>query len=198
MKAPVRFAVVGCGHIGKRHAAMIQGDDRAALVAVIDHALGRGGRSVSAALAPEAPAFATLSTALAALDVDVVAVATPNGSHVDLACEAVAAGCHVVVEKPMGLDVASVERLKRDAEAKGVRVFGVMQNRYAPAAQWLKQTHEAGGFGEVLQVHVQCLWNRDGRYYTGVVARHLGTRWRPVVHTVLPLHRHPDVGLWAP
>ena len=38
MKAPVRFAVVGCGHIGKRHVAMIQGDDRAALVAVVDHA----------------------------------------------------------------------------------------------------------------------------------------------------------------
>ncbi len=166
MKAPVRFAVVGCGHIGKRHAAMIQGDERATLVAVVDRAWAEEGNVSRRPWAPEARAFATLSAALTALDVDVVAVATPNGSHIDLACEAVAAGCHVVVEKPLGLDVASVERLKIDAEAKDVRVFGVMQNRYAPAAQWLKQTHESGGFGEVLQVHVQCLWNRDERYYT--------------------------------
>ena len=166
MKAPVRFAVVGCGHIGKRHAAMIQGDERATLVAVVDHAWAEDGEVSSRPWAPEARAFATLTTALAALDVDVVSVATPNGSHIDLACEAVAAGCHVVVEKPMGLDVASVERLRRDAETKGAMVFGVMQNRYAPAAQWLKQTHDADGFGEVLQVHVQCLWNRDERYYT--------------------------------
>ena len=97
---------------------MIQGDERATLVAVVDHAWAEEGEVSPRPWAPEARAFATLSTALAALDVDVVAVATPNGSHIDLACEAVAAGCHVVVEKPMGLDVASVERLKRDAEAK--------------------------------------------------------------------------------
>ena len=103
---------------------MIQGDERATLVAVVDHAWAGEGELSPRPWAPEARAFATLSAALAALDVDVVSVATPNGSHVDLACEAVAAGCHVVVEKPMGLNVASVERLRRDAEAKGVRVFG--------------------------------------------------------------------------
>ena len=168
MKAPIRFAVVGCGHIGKRHAAMIQGESNALLVAVVDTAWREEGEGVLAprTWAPEALAFADLEEALRHADFDVVAVATPNGSHVDLACRAMKAGCHVIVEKPMGLSVSSVERLKSESEKAGVTVFGVMQNRYAPAAQWLKRTHDTGAFGDVLQVHVQCLWNRDQRYYT--------------------------------
>ncbi|MED5317965.1 MAG: Gfo/Idh/MocA family oxidoreductase, partial [Bacteroidota bacterium] len=85
MKAPVRFAVVGCGHIGKRHAAMIQGDERATLVAVVDRAWAEEADVSRRPWAPEARAFATLSSALTSLDVDVVVVATPNGSHIDLA-----------------------------------------------------------------------------------------------------------------
>lgn len=167
MKAPLRFAVVGCGHIGKRHVAMIQGDSRGELVAVIDLAWSSEGRGEVPARkwASEARAFTSLSDALNVLNFDVVSVATPNGSHVELACEAVAAGCHVVLEKPMGLTSKSIENLKKLAEEAGVKVFGVMQNRYAPAAAWLKSAHEAREFGELLQVHVQCLWNRDERYY---------------------------------
>ena len=169
MKAPVKFAVVGCGHIGKRHAAMIQAATEAQLVAVVDNAwqeadlddLGRAG-----SWAEGAQAHTSLSQALQAHDVDVVAVATPNGSHVELACQAIDAGCHVVLEKPMGLDATSVEGLQARAHEAGLLVFGVMQNRHAPAAEWLNVSHGRGQFGDILQVHVQCLWNRDHRYYT--------------------------------
>lgn len=126
------------------------------------------GRSLPASFAPEAKSFVGLPQALnrCAADIDVVAICTPNGTHVELAALAVAAGKHVVVEKPMGLTAASVEALASQAQAEGVHVFGVMQNRYAPAAQWLKQASLDQLFGKVLQVHVKCLWNRDGRYYT--------------------------------
>ena len=168
MNVPVRFAVVGCGHIGKRHAAMVLGHDEARLVAVVDVAW-EGSQSEGVITSPDwakdAQAFSSLTEALKQMDVDVVSVCTPNGTHVELATNAVAAGCHVILEKPMGLRSQGVAELKRSAEKAGVTVFGVMQNRYAPAAQWLKQTQVAGGFGEVLQVHVQCLWNRDERYY---------------------------------
>ena len=68
--------------------------------------------------------------------------------------------------KPMGLDATSVEGLQARAHEAGLLVFGVMQNRHAPAAEWLKVSHGRGQFGDILQVHVQCLWNRDHRYYT--------------------------------
>ena len=169
MNAPVRFAVVGCGHIGKRHAAMVEAHAEAELVAIADTAwtLGsEGGLLPSPEWAPTARAFGSLASLLDAVEVDVVSVCTPNGSHISLARTAVEHGCHVVVEKPMGLRAKEVKGLGELAELKGVRVFGVMQNRYAPAAQWLKRTQDTGEFGDLLQVHVQCLWNRDDRYYT--------------------------------
>ena len=94
--------------------------------------------SAGAVMGPNAQAFDSLTAMLDAVEVDVVAVATPNGSHVDLACQAIEAGCHVIVEKPMGLTVDSVARLQATAPSEAVG-FGVMQNRFAPAAQWLKR-----------------------------------------------------------
>jgi predicted dehydrogenase len=161
MKGPVRFAVVGCGHIGKRHVQIIQARQDSQLVAVAD--IDAAARS-----SVEAPAlYETLTDLMArsGTEVDVVSVCTPNGTHVALALEVVRAGKHVVLEKPMGLEVEGVEALRAEAQAHGVTVFGVMQNRYAPAAQWMKRAMEQGVFGDVRQVHVQCLWNRDERYY---------------------------------
>ena len=168
MTQPVRFAVVGCGHIGRRHMAMIEAHPEAELVAAVDTSwpsseemlhLESNNSSVQF--------FSNLDEALGAagLELDVVAICTPNGSHVPLSLKVVQAGCHVVLEKPMGLTSEGVERLHAAAIAESVTVFGVMQNRFAPAAQWLKETKLGGGFGDVLQVHVQCLWNRDERYY---------------------------------
>ena len=149
---------------------MVQGHPEAIVQVVVDVQWeDKGdGRALPASFAPEAKSFVGLPEALNGCgdEIDVVAICTPNGTHVDLAACAVAAGKHVVVEKPMGLTVASVESLASQASARGVHVFGVMQNRYAPAAQWLKQAAMEHLFGEVFQVHVKCLWNRDGRYYT--------------------------------
>ena len=65
----------------------------------------------------------------------------------------------------MGLDATSVEGLQARAHEAGLWCLA-MQNRHAPAAEWLKVRHGRGQFGDILQVHVQCLWNRDHRYYT--------------------------------
>lgn len=161
MTGPVRFAVVGCGHIGKRHIQIIHGRSDAQLVAAADT------DAEALAAAEVHSAYETLAALLdgCGSELDVVAVCTPNGTHVALAMEAVRAGKHVVLEKPMGLEVEGVEALRAEAQAHGVTVFGVMQNRYAPAAQWMKRAMEQGVFGDVRQVHVQCLWNRDERYY---------------------------------
>jgi len=188
MKAPVRFAVVGCGHIGMRHVAMVNAHAESELVACADIAwTNEASRmdddahgepamepavaaatvsSTSMPVALSVPCHGTLTELLAHHAVDVVSICTPNGSHVALAMEAIRAGCHVVVEKPLGLVPADVQALAMEAERANRLVFGVMQNRFAPAAQWLKATHETGEFGTIHQVHVTCLWNRDERYYT--------------------------------
>ncbi|MEM6771766.1 MAG: Gfo/Idh/MocA family oxidoreductase, partial [Bacteroidota bacterium] len=52
------------------------------------------------------------------------------------------------------------------AKAAERHVFGVMQNRYSPASAWLKEQVDAGVLGDILQVHLDCFWNRDHRYYS--------------------------------
>ena len=90
--------MVGAGVIGNHHGKVISAlADQIELVAVVDHQADRAER-----LAAErgGKAFTSLTDALAAVDVDVVVVCTPTGAHGEVAIEALAAGKHVIIEKP--------------------------------------------------------------------------------------------------
>jgi predicted dehydrogenase len=102
---------------------------------------------------------------LAAEQVDVVCICVPNGLHAALALEALEASCHVVVEKPFALHKSDTERVMAKAQEKGLQVFCVMQNRYSPPSVWLKELVESGRLGQLYSVQLNCLWNRDERYY---------------------------------
>jgi predicted dehydrogenase len=158
----VRFAVVGCGHIGKRHAAMISRDEHAALAALCDirpaKALG---------IDPyEAPFFSSIDELLAAgIPIDVANICTPNGLHAPLAVKALHSHLHVVIEKPMALSVKEAQWILDTAKAMDRRVFCVMQNRYSPPSIWIKDLLQSGKLGEIYIVQINCYWNRDERYY---------------------------------
>lgn len=158
----VRFAVIGFGHIGRRHAALVAAHPDAELVGVCDVAQVEAGP-----VPPSVPVFESLSDLLKSVPFDVACVCTPNGLHADQAIACLEAGRHVVVEKPIALTVPDCDRLITVARAGGLHVFGVMQNRYSPASAWLKSVVDRKLLGRVLQVHLDCFWNRDGRYYAG-------------------------------
>ncbi|WP_343938175.1 Gfo/Idh/MocA family protein, partial [Pseudonocardia zijingensis] len=100
----VRFAVVGCGVIGRLHAEVLAADPDTSVSVLVD---------VDAAAAEDlarqfdpAPAVTTsLDEALARADVDAVAVCTPSGAHAQIAVAALETGRHVVVEKPVDVTV---------------------------------------------------------------------------------------------
>ena len=96
---------------------------------------------------------------------DVVCICTPNGLHAPLAIKALEKGCHVVIEKPMGLSKASCEEVIFTSLKMSKQVFCVMQNRYSPPSQWLKQVVEENRLGKLFTVQINCYWNRDDRYY---------------------------------
>ncbi|MDO7647969.1 MAG: Gfo/Idh/MocA family oxidoreductase [Schleiferiaceae bacterium] len=157
------FAVIGCGRIGLRHIAMIQGSPQSQLVATIDI------KASDDLNTPESVAhFSSLSQMKeAGIHPDVVVIATPNGLHAKQALEAIAAGSHVIIEKPMALHKADAEKVLHAALKHGKQVIGVMQNRYSPPSAWLKGMVDEGKLGAIYQVHVDCFWNRDERYYKG-------------------------------
>lgn len=158
----IRFAVVGCGHIGKRHAEMITRNDDCELVALCDIKP----RETLGLETYEVPFFNDVNAMLDAVPgVDVVSICTPNGLHIPLSMAALEHGKHIVCEKPMGLTKADCEDLLSKALQKHRQVFGVMQNRYSPPSQWIKEMVEQKRMGEIFLVQVNCYWNRDERYY---------------------------------
>jgi predicted dehydrogenase len=72
---------------------------------------------------------------------------------------------HVVIEKPLGLEKAAVEKLIFTALHRNRQIFAVMQNRYSPPSVWIKNLVESGKLGAINMVQINCYWNRDDRYY---------------------------------
>ena len=161
---PVRFAICGVGHIGRRHAALVSRHTGATLAALIDPRAEL--QSSLAAEFPDVPFFSSLEDFLQnGPAADVLTVATPNGLHAPQAVAGLRHGLHVVVEKPIALTKADAETIVHTALQTGKLVFGVMQNRYSPPAAWLKQVVDDGRLGPVFLVQLSCFWNRDARYY---------------------------------
>lgn len=158
----VKFAVVGCGHIGKRHAEMIRRNEEAELIALADVR----NRDDLGLVDMDVPFFNSLEELLAAkLDIDVINIATPNGFHAEQALMALEARKHVVIEKPMALNKADAEKVIFKALNVHRHVFAVMQNRYSPPSVWIKEMVESGRLGKIFMVQLNCYWNRDDRYY---------------------------------
>ena len=162
MKNKVKFAVVGAGHIGKRHAEMIMRESEAELVALVDC---RSQKECEAERF-DVPFFSSIEELLgSSLDIDVVNICTPNGLHASQSLKALEHKKHVVCEKPMGLSKDNCERIIFKALEVSKQVFCVMQNRYSPPSQWIKSLITDGVMGEIFMVQLNCYWNRDARYY---------------------------------
>lgn len=125
---PVRVAVVGAGHLGNYHAQKIAADERAVLTAIVDPVEDKR----------NAVASKTGSRGVATLDevlgqIDAVIIAAPTSMHSELALRAIAADCHVLVEKPITATVAEARVLVETAAARG-RVLQVGHTeRWNPA-----------------------------------------------------------------
>ena len=161
-KDKIKFAVIGCGHIGKRHAEMIQRNEEAQLVALCDikpkKELGIDSYNV--------PFFSNIEDLLASdIAFDVLNVCTPNGLHTEHSIKGLESKKHIVCEKPMGLTTASCETVIFKSLQVSKQLFLVMQNRYSPPSQWIKEVIEKKIIGETFLVQLNCYWNRDERYY---------------------------------
>jgi len=158
----IKFAVVGTGHIGKRHAEMIQRNAEAKLVALCDT---RTKEECDAAKFG-VPFFNSFDELLNSdLEFDVVTICTPNGLHAQQAIQALEHKKNVVCEKPMGLTKAECEEIIFKSLQVSRNVFCVMQNRYSPPSAWIKEVVQNKLLGEIFMVQLNCYWNRDERYY---------------------------------
>lgn len=163
--AKIRFAVLGLGHIGTRHADMVAAHDECELVAIIDTNPDLKQRVEQNY---GVPYYSSLQDFLrSGIQADVINIATPNAQHAEQAVLCIESGNHVVIEKPMALTTADCNSILECAAGNNKQVFCVMQNRYSAPMQWLKELITKGILGNIYMVDVHCYWNRDERYYTG-------------------------------
>ncbi|MDR1652582.1 MAG: Gfo/Idh/MocA family oxidoreductase [Prevotellaceae bacterium] len=156
------FAVIGQGHIGRRHAEMIRRNADSRLVAVCD--ILPKEQTGNAEI--EVPYFSNIDDLLAAgLDIDVVNICTPNGYHAEYAIKALRNRHHTVIEKPIALTKKDAEKILATSLEMSRHVFCVMQNRYSPPSVWLREVMDNRQLGKIFMVKLDCYWNRDERYY---------------------------------
>jgi len=160
MKETIRFAIVGYGNIGRRHAEHIHNNPDTKLVAVCDIR-----PEVKTELPEDISFFTSIEEMLAQAQADVLCVCTPNYLHEPHTIAALKAGLHTVVEKPMALSVAECDRMIEASRAAGKIIFAVKQNRYNPPVQAVKQLLSQRGLGKVFMIQVNCFWNRSDAYY---------------------------------
>jgi predicted dehydrogenase len=141
----LRVAVVGCGYWGSKHVRVLHstdGVDQVVLVDAYEVRLRNLARSY-----PNALCFTSLDEALP--HVDAIVVATPPTSHVPIALQAIVAGKHVLVEKPLAPTSAEARQLINAAEQAGVILMTGHTFEYNPAVWKLRELVQSEVLGDV-------------------------------------------------
>ena len=156
------YGLIGTGMIAPVHLRAIEGLSGAELRGVMDQGSGLGLRL--------APGLSTegsddLEAFLAREDLDVIAVASPTGSHGEIAIKAAQAGKHCLVEKPLETTAKRIDAMIAAHQKAGTFLGCVFNSRYSEAALKIKQAVEQGRFGKLTFASAQGPWWREQSYY---------------------------------
>jgi predicted dehydrogenase len=170
MTTRLNVAIVGCGTIGLNHARAIARHPQLTITALVD-AVPEAASSLADRVAEDADRpdeFTSLTDALSQAPVDIVVICTPSGLHVTAAEEAIAAGKHVVIEKPLDTSLARARRileLSRQAESGGLVVSVISQHRFDPASVVVAEAARSGRLGTLTSGLASVAWWRGQDYY---------------------------------
>ena len=161
MTTPLQFALAGCGSIAPTHARALAALPDAALVACADSLPARArGFADEFGLRPR-----PWQDILADTAIDAVTICTPSGLHAELGIQALRAGKHVVVEKPMDISLDACDALIAAQREAGCRLTVISQHRFDRASQVVRQALDDGLLGELVLVDARIPWYRTQEYY---------------------------------
>jgi predicted dehydrogenase len=170
---PIGVAVVGAGYWGPNLVRNFMASEAFHLLWLCDLDLGRARRVLGRY--STVGATEDLTTVLADDRVDAVAVATPAGTHLEVALAALRAGKHVLVEKPLAATYAEGLRLVTEAEERGLQLMCDHTYCYTPAVTRIREALHSGELGELHYLD-------SVRINLGLVQRDIDVLWDLAPH----------------
>jgi len=160
----LKFALVGCGRIAKRHSELLGCDQikNAKLAAVCDSDLQKA-KKIGEEF--NVPYYADMHEMMRKEHVDVVSVLTESGYHSKHVIQLAQYGKHIVVEKPMALTLDDADAMIQACDNVGIKLFVVKQNRFNVPVAKAREALEAGRFGKLVLGTVRVRWCRPQSYY---------------------------------
>ena len=161
-----RFGIVGCGVIFGTHSEAINALESTELVAIcdVDEAKAEKARDERCdGFRPDV--YTDYEEMLKREDIDAISVCTPSGMHADMACLAMEAGKHVVVEKPMDVTLSACDRFIEAWKRTAKKATIISQHRFADGVIALRRALDQGRFGKVAMVDSYTKWFRSHEYY---------------------------------
>jgi len=156
----IGVAILGAG-IGAEHLAGYRAlPDAWDVRMIVDQNTAR-----ATVMAGDIPVVDSINAALADSKIDVVDICLPPHLHVSIACQALAAGKHVICEKPIATSLKDIDTVRAAMQAAGKQYFPVFQYRFGPAFTALHALKKAGLTGRTLVAAAETHWARDAEYY---------------------------------
>ncbi len=146
-----RFAIIGCGRMGRLHTERLQADGRGRVVTLFDRDRAAAER-LRNELAPGAAVCDSLSALLASADLDAAVICTPTTSHYDQVRACRERGLHVLCEKPLAESRERILALIDDANRAGPHCALAYQRRHWSAFRTLRREVQSGRWGRVRAV----------------------------------------------
>lgn len=154
--------IIGCGNISPWHAEGILKHPDAELVGVADDVKARARRTGEEY---GVKWYENFNDLLKRDDIDLVHICTPSGTHAEIAMAAAKAGKHVLVEKPLDVNLEKIDKMITVCRRAKVKLGGIFELRFSDSINRVKKAIDGGKFGRIVLGNMYSLLYRSQEYY---------------------------------
>ncbi len=162
----MKYALIGCGRISPNH-IMAAKNNNLEIVAICDvDPACMEDKVRKFELPASVKKYTDYKLLLAEEQPELVAICTESGLHAQIALDCIAAGCNIIIEKPIALSIADADAIIAASEKAGVKVCVNHQNRFNKSIQKIREAVDKGRFGRMFHGTAHIRWARDWEYYS--------------------------------
>ena len=143
----MKYALIGCGRISPNHIEAAK-NNHLDFIAMCDIDLSAMREKAERFGLENVRQYTDYREMLLKEHPELVAIATESGKHAAIALDCIAAGCNVIIEKPIALSIADADAIIEAGKKNGVVVCANHQNRFNKSVQYIRKALENGRFGK--------------------------------------------------